>query len=392
MLPAMGRPGGRGAGAAPARAATVREAVGRDGAVRDGAVRDGAVRDAAVRDGAVPEPLDADGADGVGALAGLDVGGLRLLQAIAEHGTLTAAAAVLGTSQPAVSQHVRRLERRLGTALLDRSGRRVRLTEAGAVLATHGRSVNAAVRAAAAQVTALTGLRAGVVRVVAFPSSSATLVPLALARLRREHPGLTVTLDEAEPPEALARLRAGTCDVAVTFAYAGGGGSTATPGLVGRAGADAARDGELSGLVARHLLDDPTLAVLPADHPRADDPHLQLSDLADETWIAGCPQCRGHLLHSAAACGFAPEIAYATDDYVAVLSLVAAGLGVALLPRLVRQTGERHPGVVLRPAAGTSARRVYAVTTPDLIRVPAVAATLEALAGAAPATTAAVSG
>lgn len=378
----MGRPGGRGAAAATAREASVRE-----GAVRERTVRE-AVREA-VREGVVPEPIDADGVDGVGALAGLDVGGLRLLQAIAEHGTLTAAAAVLGTSQPAVSQHVRRLERRLGTALLDRSGRRVRLTEAGAVLAAHGQTVNAAVRSAAAQVTALTGLRAGVVRVVAFPSSSATLVPLALARLRREHPGLTVTLDEAEPPEALARLRAGTCDVAVTFAYAGSG-STATLAPPTDAAADGARDGEPSGLVARHLLDDPTLAVLPADHPRADDPHLSLSDLADETWIAGCPQCRGHLLHSAAACGFAPEIAYATDDYVAVLSLVAAGLGVALLPRLVRQTGERHPGVVLRPAAGTSARRVYAVTTPDLMRVPAVAATLDALAAAAPA--AAVSG
>ena len=377
MLPAMGRPGGRGAPAATDRAGTAREGITREATVREATGRDGAV------------PVAADGSDAVGTLAGLDVGGLRLLQAIAEHGTLTAAAAVLGTSQPAVSQHVRRLERRLGTALLDRSGRRVRLTEAGAVLAAHGRTVNAAVRAAAAQVTALTGLRAGVVRVVAFPSSSATLVPFALARLRREHPGLTVTLDEAEPPEALARLRAGTCDVAVTFAYAESG-STATPRLVGHAGADAARDAELSGLAARHLLDDPTLAVLPADHPRAEDPHLQLSDLADETWIAGCPQCRGHLLHSAAACGFAPEIAYATDDYVAVLSLVAAGLGVALLPRLVRQTGERHPGVVLRPAAGTSARRVYAVTTPDLIRVPAVAATLDALAAAVPA--AAVSG
>ena len=335
--------------------------------------------------GSAPATTDADGTegagDGLGAVAGLDVAGLRLLQAIAEHGTLTAAAAALGSSQPAVSQHVRRLERRLGTALLDRSGRRVRLTEAGAVLAAHGRTVNAAVRAAAAQVTALTGLRAGVVRLVAFPSSSATLVPRALANLRQQHPGLTVTLDEAEPPEALARLRAGTCDVAVTFTYPGTG---LAPG--------GGRDGDLSGLVTRRLLDDPTLVDLPVGHPRADDPGLALSHLSDETWIAGCPQCRGHLLSSAAASGFAPEIAYATDDYVAVLSLVAAGLGVALLPRLVRQTGERNPGVLLRRAAGTSARAVYAVTTPDLMRVPAVATTLDALAAAAPGTTAAVSG
>ena len=96
-------------------------------------------------------------------------------------------------------------------------------------------------------------------------------------------------------------------------------------------------------------------------------------------------------MSSSAACGFTPDIAYATDDYVAVLSLVAAGLGVALLPGLVRQIGERHPGVVVRPAAGTSARTVHAVTTPDLLRVPAVAATIDALAAAVN-STAAVSG
>ncbi len=301
-------------------------------------------------------------------LRGLDVGALRLLQAVAEHGTLTAAAQALGASQPAVSQHVRRLERRLGTALLDRTGRRVRLTEAGQVLAAHGVTVNAAVRAAGAAVAALTGLQAGVVRLVAFPSSSATLVPRALAELRTRHPGLTVTFDEAEPPESLARLRAGTCDLAVAFAYPGAG--------LGRG------EDDLAGLVSRHLLDDPTLVALPAGHPRADDEHLDLADLAGETWIAGCPRCRGHLLAAASARGFEPAITYATDDYVAVLSLVAAGLGVALLPGLVRPTAERHPGVVVRPAAGTSARSVAAVTTPDLLRVPAVAATIEALAAA----------
>lgn len=301
-------------------------------------------------------------------LRGLDVGALRLLQAIAEHGTLTAAATALGSSQPAVSQHVRRLERRLGTALLDRSARRVRLTQAGRVLAAHGATVGAAVRAAGAEVAALTGLAAGVVRLVAFPSSSATLVPRALAALRAEHPGLTVTFDEAEPPESLARLRAGTCDLAVAFAY---------PGVELGRGED-----DLAGLVSRHLLDDPTLVALPASHPRAHDESLDLADLAGETWIAGCPRCRGHLLAAASARGFEPAISYATDDYVAVLSLVAAGLGVALLPGLVRPTADRHPGVVVREAAGTSARTVHAVTTPDLLRVPAVAATLDALAGA----------
>jgi molybdate transport repressor ModE-like protein len=298
----------------------------------------------------------------------LDVASLRVLQAISEHGTLTAAAAALGTSQPAVSQHVRRMERRLGTALLDRTGRTVRLTEAGRVLARHGQTVGAAVRAANAQVAALTGLRAGIVRVAAFPSSSATLLPVALAALRRDHPGLTVTFDEVEPPASLHQLRTGVCDLALAFAY---------PGTDLGRGAD-----DLDGLVTRRLLADPTYVVLPAGHPLAASPGLDLTALADETWIAGCPRCRGHLLASCEALGFAPRIDYATDDYSTVLGLVTAGLGVALLPGLVRPYAQRHPGVVVR-TAGTSARQVHAVTTPDLLRVPAVAAVLEALGRAA---------
>lgn len=302
-------------------------------------------------------------------VAGLEVGSLRMLRAIADSGTITGAAALLGYSQPAVSQHVRRLERRLGTALLDRTGRSIRLTEAGEVLARHGSTVGAALRAAEAEVSALAGLRAGRVRLVAFPSASATILPGALADLRARHPGLTVTLDEAEPPESLHALRAGTADVALAFAYPGVG--------LGRG------EDDLAGLVTRHLLDDPTMVALPADHPAADRPDLDLGDLAGESWIAGCPRCRGHLLSAGAACGFAPSIAYATDDYVAVLGLVAAGLGVALLPELVRPTAERQPGVVVRRATGTSVRQVHAVTTPDLLRVPGVVATIEAIAAVA---------
>ena len=299
----------------------------------------------------------------------LEVGSLRMLRAIADAGTITGAASLLGLSQPAVSQHVRRLERRLGTALLDRSARTIRLTEAGEVLARHGSTVGAALRAADAEVSALAGLRSGRVRLVAFPSASATLVPAALADLRARHPGLTVTLDEAEPPESVHAVLAGAADVALAFAY---------PGV------DLARgEGDLDGLVTRHLLDDATMVALPSGHPAADRPTLDLGELAGESWIAGCPRCRGHLLSAGADCGFVPSIAYATDDYVAVLGLVAAGLGVALLPELVRPTAERQPGVVLRRATGTSVRAVHAVTTPDLLRVPGVAATIDAIAAVA---------
>lgn len=326
---------------------------------------------AARRSGSGPEEASGASPDALGPVLdprALDVQALRLMRAIADHGSLTAAAAAIGSSQPAVSQHVRRLERRLGTALLERAGRGVRLTEAGHVLAHHGATVTAAVGAAAAEVLSLTTLRAGRVRLVAFPSSSATIVPRALADLRDRHPGLAVTLDEAEPPQALDALRTAACDVALVFAYPG----VATSG------------GDHDGLVARHLVDDGTVVALPADHPAARSAgRLDLAALADDVWIAGCPRCRGHLLAAARSRGFTPRVAYATDDYVAVLGLVAAGLGVALLPGLVLPTALRTPGVVVRAAAGTVERTVHAVTTPDLLRVPAVAVTLDALAAAA---------
>ncbi len=292
----------------------------------------------------------------------LDATALRTMRAVAEAGSISGAARLLGTSQPAVSQQVRRLERRLGTAVLERAGRSVRLTEAGRVLARHGGAVTAAVDAASEEVAALTGLRTGRVRMVAFPSSSATLVPSALALLRERHPGVRVQLTEAEPPEALGELDTGRADVAVVFSYDGKD-----------------SDDDLSGLAVRPLLRDRIWLALPAGHPaegRAD-----LRGLREETWIGGCPRCRGHLLDLCQAEGFVPEIAYATDDYMAVLGLVAAGMGVAILPELVLKSVSR-PGVKLTPLEPVSLRYVHAVTTRDLTRVPAVTAAIDALAAA----------
>lgn len=300
------------------------------------------------------------------AWAMIDVNGLKVIRAIGEEGGFTAAADRLGYSQPAVSQLVRRLERRLGTALVERSGRSVRLTEAGKVLSRHAVTVLAAIDAAQEEVAAIAGLRAGRVRVMAFPSSSATLVPQALASLRAAHPSLTVSFAEAEPPESVAALRSGECDVAVAFTY---------PGTEDQ-------QTDVSGLTAVPLLDDEVQVALPSAHSRATASAIALADLADETWIAGCPQCRGHLLSIARRDGFEPRVDFATDDYVAVLGLVAAGLGVALVPGLVLRTAHHHD-VVLRPLAPPSLRSVFAVTTPDLVRVPAVAATLLALRQAA---------
>lgn len=297
----------------------------------------------------------------------VDVGALRLMQAIRDAGSLTAAAGLLGVSQPAVSQHVRRLEKRLGTALVVRAGRSVRLTEAGHVLARHGEGVGAALRAAEVEIAALTGLSSGLVRLAAFPSASAVLVPRALALLRERHPGIVVTLEEVEPPTSLHLVRQGSADLALAFGYSGA----------------AADEEELAGLTLTPLLSDSTLLAVPADHPLATRPGVDLRDAASERWIAGCPKCRGQLLTSAGECGFVPDISFATDDYAAVLGLVAAGLGVALLPGLAQAVARGNDGVVLRSVGSVSAREVFAATSPELLGVPGVTALIAALRQAA---------
>ncbi|NHA69475.1 LysR family transcriptional regulator [Phycicoccus flavus] len=298
----------------------------------------------------------------------IDAAGLRVMRAIADEGSFTAAAAALGYTQPAISQMVRRLEQRTGTALVERIGRNVRLTEAGLVLARHAGPVLSALDAAEEEVAAIAGLRSGRVRLMAFPSASATLVPRALSLVKQRFPDVSISFTEAEPPESIAALRAGDCDLAIAFAYEGTD--------VGRGEED------LDAYEITPLLEDEVRLAVPRHHPVADQETVALAELAGEPWIAGCPRCRGHLVQLADAAGFRADVAYETEDYVAVLGLVAEGLGVALIPDLILRT-VHHDDVVALPMTPSSRRTITAVTTPDLRRVPAVAATLEALAESA---------
>ncbi|MGB3684499.1 MAG: LysR family transcriptional regulator [Ornithinimicrobium sp.] len=297
-----------------------------------------------------------------------DAAGMRVMRAIADHGSYTAAASSLGYTQPAISQMVRRLEQRSGAVLVERIGRNVRLTEAGETLARHAVHVLAALDNAEAEVAAIAGLKAGRVRLMAFPSSSATVVPRALAKVARAHPDVTIKFSEGEPAESLAAVREGSCDLAVAFTYED---SSA------RSRADL-----LQGLDVIEMLVEPVLVALPAGHRLANDGVIGLAALSQDPWIAGCPQCRGHLLSLCDQAGFEPNVAFETEDYVAVLGLVAAGLGVALVPALILHS-VTHDGVVTAEISPASRRSVQIVTTPDLRRVPAVAATIEALLASA---------
>ncbi|MFC9591638.1 LysR family transcriptional regulator [Streptomyces sp. NPDC056944] len=288
---------------------------------------------------------------------------LRVLRAVAATGSFSAAARELGCTQPAVSQQMKALEASAGTPLLIRTGREMRLTQAGEVLVRHASGILAGLTAAEEEVAAIAGLRAGRVRLVSFPSGSSTLVPTALAALRAAHPGTRVSLVEAEPPRSIEMLREGDCDIALAFRYGAG-------------------QAEWDDLVVRPLLADRLVGLVPEGHRLAGAGAVGIAELADESWIAGCPRCRRQLVDVCEDAGFTPRIDFATDDYPAVVGLVGAGLGVAVLPELaiesVRPKGART--VTVEPAVE---REIVALTLPDLAQVPAVAATLDELMRAA---------
>ncbi|MFJ9259281.1 LysR family transcriptional regulator [Streptomyces bacillaris] len=288
---------------------------------------------------------------------------LRVLRAVATTGSFSAAARELGCTQPAVSQQMKALESSAGTTLLIRTGREMRLTQAGEALVRHASGILAGLTAAEEEVAAIAGLRAGRVRLVSFPSGSSTLVPGALAALRAEHPGTRVSLVEAEPPRSVDLLRDGDCDIALAFRYGASG-------------------GEWDDLVVRPLLTDRLIGLVPEGHRLAGAAEVSIGELADESWIAGCPRCRRQLVEVCEESGFTPRIDFATDDYPAVMGLVGAGLGVAVLPELAVES-VRPKGARTVPVAPAIEREIVALTLPDLARVPAVAATLGQLSLAA---------
>jgi DNA-binding transcriptional LysR family regulator len=286
----------------------------------------------------------------------IDVRRLEALVALHRTGTVSAAAAQLHYGQPTISHHLRRLEAETGSVLLQRVGRGLRLTPDGERLAQRGVEVLALLARAEAELAASTSLQAGHVRLAAFPSAAATLVPAAVALLRARHPGLGLDLIEAEPPEAAAMLRAGSVDLALTFAYPD--------------------QAEPDGVISAAVHDDPLYLVAPSGLDLGDGP-VDLARFADTRWVTGCERCRRELLALCETAGFTPEIAFASDDYVAVQSLVAGGLGVTVLPGLALRA-HRNPDVVRRRVPGAS--RTIQVTTygapPHPAAVDAVAAVL----------------
>jgi molybdate transport repressor ModE-like protein len=291
----------------------------------------------------------------------LDVRRMKVLREVATQGSFSAAAEALSFTQSAVSQHVAALERECGAKLVERGPRGVRLTDAGNALVTHADAILARLDCAEEELAAIAGLRGGRLRLACFQSAGATLVPRAVAVFHERHPKVELGMVEAEPDMACERLRTGEIDMALVYDF------EPIPGML---------DGELE---LTHLIDDGYEAILPKGHALAGRKRLRLADLADEPWIASTDTCGCRAITERACqdAGFEPRIAFEADETMAAQALVAAGVGVSLLPRLALNTV--HPAVEARCLTGAPVRRIWAARMRGDYSSPASEAMLQIL-------------
>ena len=292
----------------------------------------------------------------------LDVRRMRILREVAERGSLAHAARALSFTPSAVSQQIAALEREAGVALLERGPRSVRLTDAGRALVDHTDAILSRLEAAEAEMQAIAGLRGGILRLASFPTAYATLIPPAISEFRRQHPGIELTLTEADPALAFEHLASGEIDLALVYEY------------------DFVPLAENPAVELVRLLDDPINALLPRAHPAATHGAVRLEDLAGDAWITSTRRssCHSFVARACRAAGFEPRVTMESDDHGVWQGLVAAGMGVALASEL--SVPVPHPGVVVVPVGPRSlARRIYAVRRASGGRAPAVGAMIAVL-------------
>src|ERR687895_3002119 len=291
----------------------------------------------------------------------LDVRRMKVLREVAARGSFSAAAEALNFTQSAVSQHVAALERESGAKLVERGARGVRLTVAGRALVDHTDAIVARIEAAEEELAAIAGLRGGRLRLACFQSAGATLVPRAVAVFHERHPDVELGMVEAEPDVASERLRSGEIDLALVYDF------ERIPGML---------DGELE-LTA--LIDDPYDLIVPKGHALAARKRLRLTDLADEPWVSSSDDigCRAITDRVCRDAGFEPRVAFEADETLAAQALVAAGVGVTLLPRLALATV--HPAVEVRKLSDAPVRRIWSARFASDYASPASEAMLQIL-------------
>jgi DNA-binding transcriptional LysR family regulator len=294
----------------------------------------------------------------------LSVARLKILDEVAHRGSFSAAAEALDYTQSAISQQIAALEGEAGMTLLQRHPRGVSLTAAGQTLVGHAEGILARLESAEAALGAIAGLRGGRLRMASFPTAGATLMPLAIATFRARYPDVELTLAEGEPEQIAPRLRAGELDLALLFEFDG-----------------SAMQQEIT---RTELLADPLYLALPSDHELAKKRKLRLEDLREEAWVqtSNASPCARHVVRSCHAAGFEPNVAFESDDYQTVQGLVAAGVGVALIPELAL-TVVREDIAIRALSPRPPARQVIAATPAGARLLPAAPAMLAVLSEAA---------
>jgi DNA-binding transcriptional LysR family regulator len=290
---------------------------------------------------------------------------LRVFREVARLGSLSAAAEALAYTQPAVSQQMAALERRAGMPLLDRTTRGVRLTEAGEALLRHAEAILAEQTLAEQELEAIAGMRGGRVRMAAFPSAGAALVPPTVSLFSARYPDVELSVLDAESEESAAMLRAGELEVAI----------------VGTRTREEEYGDLYDGLDLLPLLDEPRYALLAPGHRLARRKRLRLADLADEVRIElgrATHRSRIYLAPGPEPRPDQPRIAFLSDDINVVQGLVAAGAGVAVVPELAL-TNTRPDIVIHNLGSSAPTRPIAAATLAGVHRSPATAALLDLL-------------
>lgn len=293
----------------------------------------------------------------------LNVQRLRVLREVANSGSFSRAAEALSYTQSAVSQAIATLEAEAGARLIERDRRGVRPTAVGAALVAHADVILARLDAAETDLAAIVGGRGGRLRMASFPTAGSTLMPLAIATFAGAHPEVELSLAEGEPEEIAPRLRAGEFDLALLFEFREAG------------------ERHEAGLRRVDLLEDLMYVALPDGHPLADKPRLRLEDLREEAWVqtSVASPCARHVVRSCHGAGFEPNVSFESDDYQTVQGLVAAGVGVALVPQLALSSVREDIRVrALHPQGPV--RRVVAATPRGAGVLPAAERMLAVLA------------
>jgi DNA-binding transcriptional LysR family regulator len=289
----------------------------------------------------------------------LDLRRMRALREVAARGSLSAAAEALGYTQPAISQQITALEREAGIRLLERGSRPARLTDAGWALVAHADALLARLDDAEQELDQIKGLRAGRLRLASVSTALATLVPRALAVFTERHPRVRVSVVEDQLDGVIARLARWELDLGLIYEHE-------------------ALPEQPVDLERVPLFDEPFELLLPHNHRFANRRLLRLDQLSDDTWIGGLGAYQRILLHSCQNAGFEPRIAYHSDDYRAVQAFVAAGLGVAMLPRLALAL--TPPGIARISLRQPPERRVSAARLTKSFRSPATDTMIHVLA------------